>query len=476
MMSCNRGHQSARWHRFSGVVGLAVIGMIGAPAAWAGQASAQESVTFTKDVASILQRSCQNCHRPGGAGPMSLITYEDVRPWARAIKQVTATREMPPWFIEKHIGIQDFMDDPSLSDAEIAAIARWVDAGAPLGDPSLMPPPRVFGDDADWAFGTPDLIVSSQVKTVEAVAADWYGQLADVPTGLTEDRYVKAVEIKEVRLEETTIERVVGKVAGDLNYFVLHHAHISAASAEKEGPADSSSASDLMRSPFYIVYEVGQNAMFYPDKVGVKLPAGSVLAFWDMHYHSVGKEVPIRVDVGFKFHPVDYKPKYAQAAAQLPMTGVGKDDLDIPGGQNNIRLDGFHVMRQNGLMLTFEPHLHSSGERMCAEAIYPDGRRETLNCAGYNHNWVKAYVYEEDVAPLLPKGTVIHMTAWYDNTRSNPRVVDPRNWKGWGNRSIDDMFFLLPRVVSLTDTEFEAEVEARQAKRRLNASASNRGR
>jgi hypothetical protein len=395
---------------------------------------------------------------------MSLVTYEEVRPWARAIKQRTSRREMPPWFIEKNIGIQRFKDDLSLTDKEIDTIGAWADSGAPQGDRADLPPPRHFADSGSWTMGKPDLVVVSEARTVKAIAPDWYGQLADVPMGLTEDRYVKTVEVKEVRLNEPKIERVAGRLEGDLSYFALHHAHISVAPSAKDSPAGQEEAAMLAKAPFYLVYEVGQNAMIYPDYLGVKLAAGSVLSFWDMHMHSVGKEVTLRVEVAFKFQPKDFKPKYTQAAAQLPMTAVGKDDLDIPAGQDNWRQDGFYTMTQPGLMLTFEPHLHSSGKRMCAEAIYPNGNREMLNCAGYNHNWVKSYVYEDDAIPLLPKGTIVHMTAWYDNTARNPRVVDPRNWKGWGNRSIDDMFFLLSRFVLLTDEEYRTEVAERAAR------------
>ena len=143
------------------------------------------------------------------------------------------------------------------------------------------------------------------------------------------------------------------------------------------------------------------------------------------------------------------------------MTLATQSDLDIPAGEGEVMVDGYYVMPRPAKMLTFEPHLHSSGKRMCAEAIYPNGYREVLNCAGYNHNWVKIYNYDDDAAPLLPEDTIIHMIAWYDNTVSNPRVVDPRNWKGFGSRSIDDMSLMLPRVLYLTDEEFAAEVAER---------------
>src|SRR5207253_9578593 len=122
--------------------------------------AAQAQVTFTKDVAPILQNRCQMCHRPGAIAPMSLLTYEDARPWARAIKEKVVKREMPPWYIDRNIGITEFKDDPSLSEAEIATISKWVDAGAPMGNPADMPPPRQFNDFDQWHIGKPDVIVT----------------------------------------------------------------------------------------------------------------------------------------------------------------------------------------------------------------------------------------------------------------------------------------------------------------------------
>src|SRR5438034_6866728 len=153
--------------------------------------------TFTRDIAPILQRSCQNCHRPDGVAPMSLATYEEVRPFARAIKQRTSIGPhrgvMPPWYIEKNVGIQKFKNDPSLSSAEITMIGRWVDNGAPQGNPADLPPARQFDDPNTWAIGAPDLIVSTKEVLVKANAPDWWGEIDPVPVGLTEDRYVAAL-------------------------------------------------------------------------------------------------------------------------------------------------------------------------------------------------------------------------------------------------------------------------------------------
>jgi hypothetical protein len=188
---------------------MAVAGgfLVAAATGLAGQAlraqqAASTEVTYTKDIAPILQRSCENCHRANGVAPMPLTTYEEVRPWARAIKQRTGIGPhagvMPPWYVEKNIGIQHFQNDPSLSDEELAKVAKWADSGAPRGNPADMPPPRKWDDSDKWAIGTPDLIVKTTDIVVKANAPDWWGEIPRVPIPLDEDRYVTAIEVKEV--------------------------------------------------------------------------------------------------------------------------------------------------------------------------------------------------------------------------------------------------------------------------------------
>ena len=437
------------------VGGIMAVALVATP----GVIAAQE-VTFTRDVAPILHRSCVNCHKPGSIAPMSLITYEDARPWARAIKGKTSRapddpERMPPWFIETNVGIQQFKDDPSLTAAEIELLAAWVDNGAPRGNPADMPAIDLVS--REWSIGTPDLVVSSPRVTLEAVAPDYYGRYGPSPIGLTEDRYVKAVEFREVRHDSGAADRK----SGDLNYFVVHHAVIGATRGD-DAAAGSAGASGTAESragsSFNVVWELGQNSTIYPDSLGIKLAKGSVLNF-DVHTHSIGTEATFSIAVAFKLHPKGYEPKYSRYGSFNSLTY----DLDIPGNQETV-IEALWPLSRPGMVLSFEPHLHSSGRRMCVEALYPTGYQETLNCAGYNHNWVKVYHYADDVAPLLPTGTVLKITAWYDNTAANPRVADPRNWKGWGSRSIDDMLFLLSRVVWLTEEEFQAEVAARSDK------------
>jgi hypothetical protein len=453
-----------------------ILGVMAFPRPSAGQAPQGDParVTFTKDVAPILQRSCQNCHRPnGGVAPMALTTYEEVRPWAKAIKLRTQRREMPPWFIEKNVGIQKFKDDFSLSDEEIATIGKWVDGGAPRGELAHMPPPRQFTDINAWNIGEPDLVIDSPLLKVEAAAGDWHSPyVGATETGLTEDRWIAAFEVKEYRPGE--VRRTAGRPGAGNDFFVLHHQALSSLPpydqiAPETGEPDTRTdaergAAELARlkGSLQYVYEVGQNAQYVPQDVGVALKAGGKIYFTASHLHSIGKEVNLHVRIGFKLHPKGYQPKYPQGMSLLRSAGSGLGaELDIPGNTENVRFDRFLKVDGPVRMVTFEPHLHASGTRMCVEAMYPDGRTEMLNCSGYNHSWVQAYTYEDDHAPLLPTGTILHLIAWYDNSERNPRVVDPRNWKGTGHRSIDDMMILLSRYIYYTEDEFKAVVAER---------------
>lgn len=330
-------------------------------------------------------------------------------------------------------------------------IAKWADSGAHLGNPADMPPPRKFPDGTTWSIGAPDLIVSSRVTTVKARAPDRYFSLGSTPTGLTEDRWIKAAEVKEVRLSMDS-----APIKGALNLFSVHHAGLRAVLPGKFTPA-----AIMAEGGFHIVYELGQNALVYPDGVAARISAGSEILFDNNHMHSVGTDLKVRLDVGFKFYPKGYTPKYILDDRTI-LTGT--QDLDIPAGQSNIMKDEFFILPQPAKLLSFEPHLHASGKRMCVEVMYPDRSREVLNCANYNHNWVKNYIYDDDAAPLLPKGTLLHVIAYYDNSPSNPQVVEPRNWKGFGQRSIDDMFAFSPRILYLTEEQFAEEVAAREVK------------
>ncbi len=158
-------------------------------------AQAQDQVTFAKNVAPILQQHCQICHHVGTVAPMSLVTYGEARPWAKDIKQKVEAREMPPWLIDRNVGVQHFANDESLSDEEIATIVKWVDGGAVEGNPAEMPPARKFADDQDWQIGKPDMIITLPKDVlVKAHGPDWWPDIL-VDPGLTEDRYIQAIQI-----------------------------------------------------------------------------------------------------------------------------------------------------------------------------------------------------------------------------------------------------------------------------------------
>ena len=427
------------------IVGMAVACGVVVALTTASAGAQTEAVTFTKDIAPILQRSCQSCHRPDSLAPMPLITYEEVRPWARAIKERTLLRgrrgSMPPWFIEKEIGIQKFKDDLSLTDAEIAKISRWADSGAPRGNPADLPRARVFADNATWQIGTPDLIVTSPTVEMKAISPDYWGALAGVPTGLMEDRYVAAMEIKEINDSRNKPGRAT---VGGL--FVFHHAliNVSGPDGRQIGGA-------------WPVHEVGRNADIFDSQAGKLLRAGSMISFPSVHLHANGKDTKATLQVGFKFHPVGYRPQI-----QSTLISIGTDDLDIPGGARGISQTASMTLSQPTKLTVFEPHMHSTGVRMCLEATYGT-QVETLNCSGYDHNWVKTYAYEEDAAPLLPRGTILKVTGYFDNTPSNRNVVDPRNWSGLGHRSIDNMLVMIAQGVNLTDEQFAQEVARRRS-------------
>ena len=424
------------------------------------QPGAPSDVTFTKDIAPILQRSCQNCHRPDGVAPMALVNYEDVRPWARAIKQRTGIGPhagvMPPWYVEKNIGIQQFKDDPSLNDEEIAKIARWVDSGAPRGNPADMPPPRVWDDPRAWHIGTPDLIIKTKELLVKGDAPDWWGEIPSVPTGLTEDRYVAALEIKEVNDVDLHAGGGRPTVGGR---FVYHHmiwrTQVLDPSKAAEAPDPLAIFNDE-EAVNWPVHEVGRNPDFFDPKSARLLKAGTYIVSDSVHLHSNGRDTRAHLEIGFKLQPKEYKPTYKRAVFGLG-NGV---DIDIKGMEANQQLHAYTVLQQHTKLISFEPHLHAPGARMCLEAIW-GYNIQTLNCVGYDHNWVRGYDYTDDSAPLLPKGTILHIVGFMDNSPSNKNVPDPRNWQGSGNRSVANMFIDLGMRVALNDDQFQEEMTRR---------------
>ena len=405
---------------------------------------APQPITFTKDVAPILQKNCQVCHRPGAIAPMSLLTYEDVRPWARAIKEKVVGREMPPWYIDRNIGISEFKDDPSLSNADIATISKWVDAGAPMGNPADMPAPRDFSSADQWHIGKPDIVVT--MKKPYILPAHGPDNIVNimVDPGFTEDMYVMAVE---------------SKPADAKSYKVVHHFTTNLVEDQDEDPIGL----------FFNEYALGKNGDIFPPNSGRLIKAGSKINF-NLHLNTRGEETPVTVELGFKVFPKGVVPKYVAFTQHMGDT----QDLDIPAGQIS-RHDGYFRLPQPALVASFQPHMHNRGKAMCMEVIYPDtatntarpgpARTETLSCvSNYQFGWHITYPYKDEVAPLLPAGTIIHITSWHDNSANNKYNPNPRNWVGYGQRSIDEMSFAWVTLTYLEKNDYEQRVQARAKK------------
>ena len=426
----------------------ALVGAVGVPAVASAQQRPAAQPTFAKDVAPLLQRSCVTCHRPGQSAPMSLMTYEDARPWARSIKSRVVNREMPPWHIDRNVGIQKFKNDISLSDAEIATIAAWVDAGAPLGNRADLPPLRQFADSDAWAIGEPDLVVRFPAFTVPPTGPDVFPTLT-APLGIAEDRYIKAIQTRPVNAASRR---------------VLHHSVATmVASAPDGGNPDVEDG-----GAFIVEYASGKAPELYPDDSGVQLKAGHTLQL-GTHLHPVGEPIKAEVEVGFKLYPKGVTPKYIRYSTHHgdPRPDAN-ETLDIPAG-GLVRTDGYTLHTKPGKLIAFQPHMHIRGKYQCMELIYPSNpskimQREMINCAHWDYNWHLVYNYADDVAPLVPAGTIVHIISWHDNsgnTRGNP---DPKNWVGYGQRTIDEMGFAWIGWIDLTQEEYERELAARRAR------------
>ena len=275
--------------------------------------AAAQQVTFTKDVAPVLQEKCQVCHRPGTFAPMSLLTYEEARPWAKAIREKVLAREMPPWHIDKNVGVRHFKNDRSLSDEQIATIVKWVDGGALRGNPADMPPPREFEDQDKWHI-TPDLIVELPKDII--VPAKWPDRWIDVEVnpGLTEDRYIQAIETKPTK-----------------GFRVVHHA-VTSMKHDDDPPGDTRVTA---QGTFLNEYALGKNADVFPDGAARLMKAGTKINF-NLHLHAIGQETAANVALGLKFYPKGYVPKFVEISEHAG----DQPDLDIPANTNDVRSEG----------------------------------------------------------------------------------------------------------------------------------------
>jgi mono/diheme cytochrome c family protein len=443
-------HGRMRFGAMQAVFGL--VGFAALPVAASAQAPA--APTFTKDIAPIFQAKCESCHRPNSIAPMSFTTYEETRPWARSIRERVAKRQMPPWHVDKNVGIQHFENDRSLSDAQIDTIVKWVSNGAPKGDPKDMPPAMEWPENDGWNFEKlygkgPDLVIKSPAYTQKGDAQDaWYKPV--VPTGLTEARWVRAIEMRP------------GTVKGRK---ITHHALARLQQEDGETGASAAPApgQDDPGPGLFMEWAVGKQGEIMRENSGKLMLPGSKIV-WDIHYHAVGEDITDTVELGIYFYPKGQEPKFRQTLALFSGITGGNRALDIPPNTQTVT-QGFHVMRKAGRVENFQPHMHLRGKAMSMEAILPNGQTQVLSqVSNYSFNWHTNYVYADDAAPLLPKGTILRITSWHDNTASNKDNPDPNQWVGWGDRTVDEMAHAWVNITYMDEADFKAEVEARKAK------------
>ena len=367
------------------------------------------TVTFAKDVAPILQKNCQQCHQRGAIGPMPLTTYEEVRPWARAIRQKVVAGEMPPYRYDWNVGIQELKGDLRLSEGEIQTIARWADSGAPLGNPADLPPPIAFPDPAKWAyedqFGQPDLVIRTKPFTLPASGQDvWWRPI--VPSGLTEDRCIRAISVKP---------SLKGRAAA-------HHANSELlVFDEKTG--------QYVDGDRLTEYALGKTGEIVPPDACRTLPANSMVR-WDVHYYPTGQELKDDViELGVWLYPEGHQAKYKQDLKLYSLLMKGSE-LEIPP-HGTVMTQGFHSFKTPVRIDSFQPHGHFRLVAKSLEIFHPStGRRELVSMvSNWSAMWHHSHVYEDHVAPLVPAGSVLVITAWYDNTANNPNPTPTVTWE-----------------------------------------------
>jgi hypothetical protein len=377
-----------------------LVALLGLPSA---ALAADAPVTFTKDVAPIFNKSCVECHRPTMFAPMSLTTFDDARPWARSIKQRVVSGAMPPWGADTPHGM--FKNDPRLSPAEIDTIVKWVDAGAPKGDDKDLPVPPKFAE--GWSIGTPDAVFEMDEEfTIPASGTIPY-QYFRAPTGLTEDKWIQAIEIHPSAraqvhhvLAFTQPAGTVPKPGGELG-----PTNIGGVTPNKPG----------------LVFEPGV----------ARLLKGNSDIVMQIHYTANGKEGKDRTTIGVIY-------------AKQPPTKIAAGGMAInprfviKAGDGNSEVRATTPINRDTLITAFTPHMHVRGKDMTYIAHYADGTDETLlSVPKYDFNW--QITYELAQPKLLPKGTKLEVIAHFDNSTANKFNPDPTKDVRWGDQTWEEM-------------------------------------
>jgi hypothetical protein len=387
--------------RVRGILALAVLA---AGAVMAADTS-KSTPTFSKDVAPILYNNCTTCHRPGEIAPMSLLDYKAARPWAKSIKQAVASRVMPPWFADPAVG--HWANDTRLKLEDVDTIVKWVDAGAPEGNSADLPPAPKYVK--GWVMGKPDMVVEmAEAYQLPANGVIPY-QYITVDPKLTEDKWVRGVEIR----------------AG--NRQVVHHIIV--------GVQDPGARANFLGIGVGNGAQLGGTApglqpKFYPEGVAKQLKAGSKLVF-QMHYTPNGKATSDKSYIGLYFSKQP-PTKIARGAVAVNLL------FKIPPGDPNYEVKSQWTAPADVVLTNFTPHMHLRGKDFKYTAYFPDGHSEVLlNVPHYDFNWQLRY---EAADPIhIPKGTRIECVAHYDNSTNNKFNPDPEKMVRWGDQTFEEM-------------------------------------
>ena len=376
--------------------------------------------TFQKDVLPILQQRCQECHRPGEAVPMALIGYQETRPWAKAMKQAVLSKKMPPWFADPNYG--HFSNDRSLTQTEIDTLVAWVDAGAPEGNAKDAPAPRRFVE--GWTIGKPDLIVEMpNTFDVPAKGVVDY-QYVIIPTGLKEDRWVMASEIRPG--DKSVMHHVITSIREPGNKWM----------ADKEPgvlfvPPRGARAGGDQLSGGLSGYVPGQAlpAADFPTR-GTLLKAGSDIVF-QLHYTPNGKATTDRTKIGLIFSK-------EPPASRVMGGNSAAFGFRIPPGDAAFKVEASSTLQYDCELISMMPHAHLRGKSFEYRVVRPNGETETvLKVPKYDFNWQLTYYPAKPIH--LEKGTKLQVVAEFDNSPANKFNPDPSKEVHWGEQTFEEM-------------------------------------
>ena len=391
--------------------------------------------TYYKNVAVILQNRCQACHHPGDIAPMSLMTYQEARPWAKAIRTAVIQRKMPPWFADARYG--HFENDRSLPQAEIDALVGWADSGAPEGNPQDAPKPIQFAD--GWRMGRPDAVVElPKPFQVPATGTIPY-QYIVVPTGFTEDKWVQAVEVRPSN--RTVVHHIIaslrplgiggGLPKGEYSTRLAGPGPDSVANAERRAARANGGEPPMFGSGDLLeVFVPGGRPPVFKDGQARLVKAGSDLLF-QIHYTSTGKPAEDRTEIGFIFAK---QPPKEQVRAGL----VFNQRFTIPARAANEQIEARAVVKRDVRLYSILPHMHLRGKDFEFRAVYPTGESEILlKVPRYDFHWQISYYLAQP--KLLPAGTVLECVGHFDNSANNPDNPDPNVDVHTGAQTWDEM-------------------------------------